>query len=216
MLKDADLPKAAQKIAGAGFEASGQQCISAQRILVDQSIFDAFLEQLMAAAKVLKVGPARDMATDIGPMVSAAAASRVMDFYEDARKRGGRVCLAPVREGATVSPGILAMIPRDARLWCEDIGPLVVVEPFQSTEEALALANDSIFGLQGAVFTESLRDALKFIEKFEVGSLWINEASRFRLDMYPFGGVKSSGIGREGVRYAIEELSQLKFVGIRG
>ena len=217
VLADADLAVAATKIAGAGFEASGQQCISAQRILVQRSALDAFLPLLVAAAQALRVGPAEDPATDLGPMVHAAAAERVMAMVADARERGAKEVLAATRDGATVSPGILVDVTRAARLWEEEVfGPVVVVVPFDTVEDALALANDSPFGLQGAVFTASLANALRFAEDFDVGSVWINEASRFRLDMYPFGGVKASGVGREGVRYAIEEMSQLKFVGIKG
>jgi acyl-CoA reductase-like NAD-dependent aldehyde dehydrogenase len=135
---------------------------------------------------------------------------------EDALACGAKAILAPKRDGAQVSPGVLIDVPRDARLWKEEVfGPIVVVTTFDTVDEALELANDSEFGLQGAVFTRSLAHALRFADDFDVGSLWINEASRFRLDMYPFGGVKQSGVGREGVQYAMEELSQIKFVGIR-
>ena len=113
-------------------------------------------------------------------------------------------------------PGIVVDVPRRAQMWCaEAFGPVAIVERAASVDEALALANDSPFGLQGALFTASLASAMRFSEEFDVGSLWVNEASRFRLDMYPFGGVKRSGFGREGVRYALEEMSQLKFTGIR-
>ena len=216
VLADADLGIAAQKIAGAGFEASGQQCISAQRVLVQRAVLDAFLPLFVAATQKLKVGPAEDSTTDIGPMVSRAAAERVMAMVADATARGARAVLAPTREGATVTPGILVDLPFAARLWREEVfGPVVVVVPFDTEDDALRLANDSEFGLQGAVFTAGLRSALRFADEFDVGALWINEASRFRLDMYPFGGVKSSGVGREGLRYAIEEMSQVKFIGIR-
>lgn len=216
VMADADLTVAATKIAGAGFEASGQQCISAQRVLVARQAIDRFLPAFTAAAEALRVGPAADPKTDLGPMVHEGAARRVMAMVEDAIERGARVVLAPTRDGATVSPGILADVPRDARLWREEaFGPIVAVVSFDTVDEALTLANDSEFGLQGAVFTQGLGTALRFADDFDVGSLWINEASRFRLDMYPFGGVKSSGVGREGVRYAIEEMSQLKFIGIR-
>lgn len=139
-----------------------------------------------------------------------------MAMVDDALARGATTVLAPKRDGAQVSPGILIDVPRDARLWKEEVfGPIVVVATFDTVDEALELANDSDFGLQGAVFTQNLAHAFRFADDFDVGSLWINEASRFRLDMYPFGGVKQSGIGREGVHYAMEELSQIKFVGIR-
>jgi acyl-CoA reductase-like NAD-dependent aldehyde dehydrogenase len=216
VLFDADLPLAAAKIASAGFEASGQQCISAQRVLVDRRVLDQFLPLFVEAARALKVGLASDPATDLGPMVHQAAADRVLAMVRDAVARGAKPALEPVQDGATVSPGILLDVPRDARIWNEEVfGPIVVVAPFDTIEQAIEMANDSDFGLQGAVFTGSLAHAMRFADDFEVGSLWINEASRFRLDMYPFGGVKQSGIGREGVQYAMEELSQLKFIGIR-
>jgi acyl-CoA reductase-like NAD-dependent aldehyde dehydrogenase len=215
VLADADILTAAKKLAAAAFEASGQQCISAQRILVARSQFDAFLSAFTAAAKELVVGAATDPATDVGPMVSLAAAERVMAMCADAIDKGARYALAPTRDQAIVSPGILVDVTKQARLWSEEVfGPIALVTSFASADEALMLANDSPFGLQGSVFTRDLGAAMRFSEDFDVGALWINEATRFRLDIYPFGGVKRSGVGREGVRYAIEELSQLKFTGI--
>ena len=149
-------------------------------------------------------------------MVSAAAADRVMGMCEDAIRRGATYALKPQRDGATVSPGILVEVPDAARLWCEEVfGPIALVRPFSGIEEGLRLANDSAFGLQGALFTSNLRTAFRFADDFDVGCLWVNEPSRFRVDVYPFGGVKSSGVGREGIRYAIEEMSQMKFIGIK-
>ncbi len=149
-------------------------------------------------------------------MVHAGAAERVMAMVADAVDRGATLALAPERNGATISPGILTGVTRASRLWNEEVfGPVVVVTAFDGADQAIELANDSDFGLQGAVFTRSLAHAMRFADEMEVGALWINEASRFRLDMYPFGGVKQSGIGREGVEYAMEELSQIKFIGIR-
>lgn len=215
VLADARIEEAAKKIAGAAFEASGQQCISAQRVLVQRHVLEPFLQHFSAAAQMLRVGSARDPATDVGPMVSARAADRAMAFCEDALARGARAVLVPRRDGAIVSPGIFVDVPHQARLWSEEVfGPLALVETFETIDEALALANASPFGLQGAVFTQSLPAALRFADDFDVGALWINEASRFRLDLYPFGGVKRSGVGREGVRYAIEEYSQVKFIGM--
>ncbi|MGE0630718.1 MAG: aldehyde dehydrogenase family protein [Hyphomicrobiaceae bacterium] len=216
VLADADLADAAKKIAGAAFEASGQQCISAQRVLVEQPAFDAFLQAFVAAAKQLKVGPVEDPSTDIGPMVNRASADRVMAMCREAIERGAKFALEPRQKDAEVTPGILVDVSSDARLWQEEVfGPVALVRPFADVEHGLKLANDSAFGLQGAVFTRSLATAFRFAQDFEVGSIWINEPSRFRVDSYPFGGVKASGIGREGIRYAIEELSQLKFIGIK-
>jgi acyl-CoA reductase-like NAD-dependent aldehyde dehydrogenase len=213
---DADLPDAAQRMAGAAFEASGQQCISAQRVIVEQSVYEKFLELFVAAAKKLKVGDPEDPATDVGPMISAAAADRVEQMVADAVAKGARLVLKPERRGCILGPSIVAEAPAGARLMSEEaFGPVVVVQPVANVDAALALANSSEFGLQGACFTASLETAFEVSRRLRVGSLWINEASRFRLDTYPFGGVGSSGFGREGVRYAMEEMSQWKFTGIR-
>lgn len=216
VLADADIDDAAKRIAAAAFEAGGQQCISAQRILVDAKCIDAFAAKFAAVAREMKVGKADDPAADLGPMVTKASADRVMGMCQDAIARGASYVLEPQQDGATVSPGILREVSFEAKLWQDEVfGPIAIIVPFKTVDEALQLANDSPFGLQGAVFTRDLTTAFRFAEDFDVGALWINEASRFRIDLYPFGGVKASGVGREGVRYAIEEFSQIKFIGIR-
>jgi acyl-CoA reductase-like NAD-dependent aldehyde dehydrogenase len=216
VMADAEIGDAASKIAAAGFEASGQQCISAQRVLVEAPVFEQFLDAFVSAVSKLRVGDASDPITDIGPMVHRAAADHVMRMCSDAIQRGARFALEPAQNGCLVSPGVLLDVPSDAALWNDEVfGPVVLVRAFENIDEALRLANDSPFGLQGAVFTRSLDTAMRFSSDFEVGSLWINEASRYRLDLYPFGGMKQSGTGREGVRYAIEELSQVKFTGMK-
>jgi acyl-CoA reductase-like NAD-dependent aldehyde dehydrogenase len=213
---DANIEDAATKIAAAAFEASGQQCISAQRVIVEQPVFECFVETFVIAAKKLKVGDPRDNATDVGTMVSVAAAKRVMSMVADAEAHGARIALKPKLDGAYLSPGIIVQAPALARVVCEEaFGPIVVVQPARDLDDALSQANASQFGLQGACFTSSLDTALRIADDLDCGSIWINEASRFRLDMYPFGGVKDSGFGREGIRYAMEEYSQLKFVGLR-
>jgi acyl-CoA reductase-like NAD-dependent aldehyde dehydrogenase len=213
---DADLADAATRIAGAAFEASGQQCISAQRVIVERACYDKFLALFVEASKKLKVGDPDDTSIDVGPMVSTEAADRVEALIADAVQKGGKLVLKPERRGAILGPAIVAEAPPNARLMREEaFGPVVVVQPVADVDAALALANSSEFGLQGACFTSSLETAFKVSRKLRVGSLWINEASRFRLDSYPFGGVGASGFGREGVRYAMEELSQWKFTGLR-
>src|SRR5262249_22912594 len=164
----------------------------------------------------LKVGEPDDATIDVGPMISRAAADRVESMIADAVAKGARLALKPERRGAILGPAIVAEAPPEARLMTEEaVGPVGVVQPVADVDEALALATSSEFGLQGACFTSSLETAHKVSRKLRVGSLWINEASRFRLDSYPFGGVGSSGFGREGVRYAMEELSQWKVTGMR-
>jgi acyl-CoA reductase-like NAD-dependent aldehyde dehydrogenase len=216
VLADAHVDDAAKRIAAAAFEASGQQCISAQRVIVEAPVYDTFVSAFVAATRELKVGDASNTDTSIGPMVSLAAAKRVMEMVKAAIAAGARFALEPRQKDCLVSPGILLDVPRTAAMWCDEaFGPVALVERARNVDDALELANDSPFGLQGAIFTRSLESAMRFSEDFEVGSLWVNEASRFRLDMYPFGGMKRSGFGREGVRYAMEELSQLKFTGLR-
>ena len=215
VLADANIKDAAKKIASASFEASGQQCISAQRIIVEASVFEEFLADFVAAAQSLKVGDPYEDATDVGPMVSAGTADRVMKMIQDAKDRHLQIALEPTRHDCVVSPGIVVNPTPESSIWRDEVfGPLVCVSVAKDADEALKMANDSEFGLQGALFTQSLKMAMKFSDEFEVGSLWVNEASRFRLDMYPFGGSKRSGFGREGIRYAIEELSQVRFTGI--
>ena len=179
-------------------------------------MFERFLDLFVAAAKKLKVGDPEDPATDVGPMVSSAAADRVAQMVDDAVANGAKLVLEPQRKGAVLGPAIVANAPAHARLMREEaFGPVVVVQSVPDVDAALTLANSSEFGLQGACFTASLETAFKVSRKLQVGSLWINDASRFRLDSYPFGGVGASGFGREGVRYAMEELSQWKFTGMR-
>ena len=137
-------------------------------------------------------------------------------MVDDAVAKGGKLVLKPERRGAILGPAIVANAPPEARLMREEaFGPVVVVQSVADVDAALELANSSEFGLQGACFTTNLETAFKVSRKLRVGSLWINDASRFRLDTYPFGGVGASGFGREGVRYAMEELSQWKFTGMR-
>jgi acyl-CoA reductase-like NAD-dependent aldehyde dehydrogenase len=213
---DADLADAAKRIAGSAFEASGQQCISAQRVIVEEAVLDEFLGHFVAAAKVLKVGDPDREDTDVGPMVNVAAAERVEKMVADAVAAGAKAVLPLKRDGATVHPTVLLGGPPDSCVVAEEIfGPAVVVLPAKDVGDAIRIANDSEFGLQSACFTASLETAFRVSEELHVGSLWINEGSRFRMDTTPFGGVGASGYGREGVRYAMEELSYLKFTGIR-
>ncbi len=216
VLKDADLADAAQRIAASAFEASGQQCISAQRIIVEAAVHDEFLKAFAAAAAKLKVGDPNSPDVDLGPVVHARSADRIMASIERSIAAGAKLALGGERQGCMISPTILADAPLDAPIVCEEIfGPVAVVLKVADAAEALATANASEFGLQGAVFTHNLDDALKIAGGLRVGSVWINEGSRFRLDNYPFGGMGKSGHGREGVRYALEEYTQLKFTGIR-
>ena len=213
---DADLSDAATRIAGAGFEASGQQCISAQRVIVERPVFDRFLELFVAAAKKLKVGDPEDNATDVGPMVSRAAADRVEAMVDDAVAKGAKLVRKPERHGCILGPAIVAEAP--TRGAADGRGS---VRPGRGrAARGQCRRRDrtrQLVGVRaaGRLLHQEPRNRVQGVAQLRVGSLWINDASRFRLDMYPFGGVGSSGFGREGVRYAMEELSQWKFTGMR-
>ena len=213
---DADLEDAAKRIVPSAFEASGQQCISAQRIIVEETAMKAFLDHFVAAAKALKVGDPTLPDTDVGPMVNAANADRVEKMVADAVAAGAKEALALKRDNAIIHPTILVEPPRDTGVVADEIfGPVAVVIPAKDVGDAIAIANDSAFGLQSSCFTSSLETAFRVSEEMHVGSVWINEGSRFRMDTTPFGGVGDSGYGREGVKYAMAELSYTKFTGIR-
>jgi acyl-CoA reductase-like NAD-dependent aldehyde dehydrogenase len=216
VLRDANIQDAAPRIAASAFEASGQQCISAQRVIVEGPIYDKFVAALVAASKKLRVGNPAAAETDLGPVVGERAADRIMELIDDAISRGATALLKPERSGCLIRPTILVNTPQDARIVKEEIfGPVVVIIPVDDIDQAIRVANDCDLGLQASCFTLDLRSAMRMSDALNVGSLWINEGSRFRLDNYPFGGVGRSGHGREGVRYAIEEYTQWKFTGIR-
>jgi acyl-CoA reductase-like NAD-dependent aldehyde dehydrogenase len=216
VLADANVEDAVKRIVPSSFEASGQQCISTQRIIIEAPVFDEFLSRFIEAAKRLKVGDPALPDTDLGPVVSSRAAERIMALIEDARSRNCRIETCGDVVGCIIPPTILIDPPAGTRLIREEVfGPVVVVMRAHDIDDAVSIANDCEFGLQGSCFTSSLANAMRMSEEICVGSLWINEASRFRLDNYPFGGVGRSGVGREGLPYAFEEYTQPKFTGIR-
>lgn len=216
VLADAGLEDAASRIAASAFEASGQQCISAQRIIVEKTVFDAFLDHFVKAAKALKVGDPGDPSTDVGPMINIDAAKRVAAMVDEAVANDAELVLGGGRKDALVEPTILVNPHREAQVVRQEVfGPVAAVIAVDDVDHAIATANDCEFGLQASCFTLNLEHAMRVSDEIESGSLWINEASRFRLDLYPFGGMGKSGFGREGVRYAMEEYSQWKFTGFR-
>ena len=214
--RDANLEDAVARIVPSAFEASGQQCISAQRLIVEAPVFHQFLELFLAATRRLKIGDPDDIETDLGPVVNLRAADRIELMIDDACARGARAICGPNRKGCMIEPTIIVEAPEEARVVREEIfGPVVVVLPARDLDDAIRLANGSELGLQSSCFTNSLDTAYRVADALDVGSIWINEGSRFRLDNYPFGGMGRSGHGREGVRYAIEEYTQWKFTGVR-
>jgi acyl-CoA reductase-like NAD-dependent aldehyde dehydrogenase len=213
---DADLADAVARIVPSSFEASGQQCISTQRIIVEAPVFDAFETAFVAAARALKAGDPDDPGTDLGPVVHMRAADRICGMIDAAIAAGARCLTGPERQGCLIRPTVLSRPPRDAAVVQQEIfGPVVVLMSAADVDEAIEIANDCEFGLQASCFTRSLDVAMRMGRDLRTGSVWINEASRFRLDNYPFGGFGKSGSGREGVTYAMDEYTTYKFTGIR-
>jgi acyl-CoA reductase-like NAD-dependent aldehyde dehydrogenase len=214
--RDADLSDAVARIVPSAFEASGQQCISAQRIIVEEAVLDRFLDLFIRKAQDLVVGDPSSENTDVGPVVHARAAERIMAVIAEAVEAGAQLVLPPSHNGCVISPAIILSADGDlAAIRQEIFGPVAVVIPARDIEPAIAIANASEFGLQASCFTSSLDTAFRMSRELNVGSVWINEGSRFRLDNYPFGGVGASGFGREGIRFAMESFTQWKFTGIR-
>ncbi|MHC5109925.1 MAG: aldehyde dehydrogenase family protein [Planctomycetota bacterium] len=214
---DANQADAIERMVTGAFYQSGQSCISVQRILVHSDIYDEFRDGLVAATKALVSGDPRDEATFVGPMISEKEAIRLHSWIESATNRGARLLCGGRREGALLEATLLEDVPLDEAL-CgkEAFGPVAVLSRFDDFDEALAAVNDSDFGLQAGVFTRDLYKAHRAWDVLEVGGVVIGDVPSWRMDHMPYGGVKQSGLGREGIRHAIEDMSEIRLMVIRG
>jgi len=204
-----DLDWVAQRLALGAFAYAGQVCIKVQRVLVHQPIYDKFVEKLVSATSALPCGDPLDPKTVVGPMIDSAAADRVESWTREAVAAGAEPLLATRRQGNVLTPGILARVPRDAKVSCKEIfGPVSIVMPYRDWAEALTLVNDSDFGLQAGIFTHDITRIFAAFNGLEVGGVVVNDFPTLRVDNFPYGGVRDSGFGREGVRYAMEEMSE--------
>ena len=204
----------AEKVARGGFTLAGQVCISVQRVFVHESIFSDFLKELCSFTLKLKVGNPLKEDTDVGPLINREAADRVISWIEEARELGGEVICGGRRLSETViEPTVVANVPESAKLFrSEAFGPVIAVNPVSGIDEAIDKVNLSRYGLQAGIFTNRVDEALRFAEEVDVGGVMVNEIPTFRVDQMPYGGVKESGIGREGPRFAIEEMTQIKTI----
>ncbi|MEH7672222.1 aldehyde dehydrogenase family protein [Bacillus pumilus] len=210
---DADIEQAASLCAKTGFSNSGQSCISVQRIYVHQEIMPSFTEVLKQKVEQLVVGDPLSSESDIGCMVDAQAAQRVETWIQEAESMGAQLLCGGKRNGASITPAILLNPPKQAKVVCEEVfGPVVSILPYAELEEAIQEANDSRYGLQAGIFTNQLDVALHAAKELETGGVVINGTSNFRLDHWPYGGIKRSGLGREGPRFAIEEMTETKMI----
>ncbi|MBC9785719.1 aldehyde dehydrogenase family protein [Heliobacterium chlorum] len=211
--KDADLELAARQCARMAFANAGQICISVQRVLVHEQIFDAFTRELTAHTQRLVVGDPREMTTDVGPVICEQEAERIIQWVQEAVEQGAKLLTGGNRQGALVQPTVLADVGATMRVWCQEIfGPVVTLMPYQTIQEAIDKINDSEYGLQAGIFTNAMDVALECAKKIKVGGIIINDTSTYRADNMPYGGVKNSGTGKEGPAYAVREMTESRIV----
>ena len=210
---DADLDHAVKRCIVGGYTYSGQSCISVQRVLVHERVYDAFVEKYAAAVGALRTGDPLAEGTDVGPMIDEANAVRAAAWIEEAVQAGATVPVGGGRKGAVLEPAVLLGTTSEMRVNREELfAPATTVRRYREFDEALAIANDSPYGLQAGVFTNDLRRIWRAFEALEVGGVIVNDVSGFRVDHMPYGGVKQSGLGREGVRYAIEDMTEVRLL----
>jgi len=210
---DADVAYAAERVAWGGFGYAGQACISVQRVYVHDGVYDAFVGDLVRRVEGLVVGDPLDETTDVGPLIDTDAAERVEEWVDEAVAAGATVLVGGSHDGRLWRPTVLEGVREDLRASCDELfAPVVVLNRFDDVSEAISAAGRSEFGLQAGLFTNDLRVIDEAFDRIDVGGLMINDVSTFRIDHMPYGGVKSSGSGREGLRYAIEEMTELKLI----
>ena len=208
---DADAQTAAKAVVAGAFGVAGQNCLSVQRVYVHTSLFEAVLDQVSARTLALRTGPKLDRETDVGPLISEDEARRVEEWVEEAKAAGATVHTGGKRTNAYYEPTVLTDVPSECRVIREEVfGPVVSILPFIEVQDAVYAANNTEYGLQAGVFTQSIDLALSIAEKLDVGTVVINETSDVRIDSMPFGGFKKSGVGREGVKYAVLEMTEPK------
>ena len=213
---DADLTWAASRCAVGGFTYAGQSCISTQRIYVHEQVSQAFLDLFLDKVKQLKVGNVLDDQTDVGPMIGLDAAERVERWIQEAVAGGAEVALGGTRNGVFLAPTVLLHTTAEMKVNCEEVfAPLVTVTPYKKVADAIAWANASPYGLQAGVFTTNLQTMFRLHAELDVGAVNGNDIPGFRVDRLPYGGAKASGLGREGVRYAIEEMTERRVLTLK-
>jgi acyl-CoA reductase-like NAD-dependent aldehyde dehydrogenase len=210
---DADLAYAAERCVTGGFAYAGQSCISVQRILVEHSVHGKFTDLFLAATKKLVTGDPLEESTDVGPLIRESDAVRASEWIQDATRAGARVLAGGRRRGSVLEPTVLTGTRPDMKVNCKEIfAPVVTVEPYDDIREAIREINRSSFGLQAGLFTRDAKLLFNAYEEMEVGGLIGGDVPSFRIDQMPYGGIKDSGLGREGLRYAIEEMTEPKLL----
>jgi acyl-CoA reductase-like NAD-dependent aldehyde dehydrogenase len=206
---DADLDHAAARVAVGGFYQAGQSCISVQRVFVQSEVHDDFMTRLVKQVESLKVGDPLDPTVDVGPVIDRGAAERIEQWVNEAVRQGAHMLTGGKREGQVYWPTILTNTTPDMKVCSQEVfGPVITVERYETFEDAIRRVNDSPYGLQAGVFTRDIERAMLAHREIQVGGLIINDVSAFRADQMPYGGSKESGYGREGLRWAMEEMTE--------
>ncbi len=213
---DADLDIAAEAIVDAAMESQGQNCIHSQRILIHKDVYHNLSSMLVERVAKLKVGNPLEDSTDVGPMIAEGEAIRVEKAVNEAVSNGAEVVVGGKRDGRFYYPTLIKNVKHELGLWHNEIfGPVSILQPVNNFEEAITMANDVPYGLQAGIYTHNLDLAMKAIQMLDFGAVLINDTSDFRVDVMPFGGMKLSGLGREGIRFAIEEMTEIKLAIFR-
>ena len=210
---DADLQYAADRCVAGGFAYAGQTCISVQRILVERSVYGKFTDLLLDGVKKLRLGDPLEESTDLGPLIRESDAARASDWVQEAVRGGARVLCGGQRKGSVLEPTVLTGTRPEMKVNCQEIfAPVVTVEAYDHFDDAVRLVNSSPYGLQAGLFTRDAKLLFNAYEELEVGGLIAGDVPAFRIDHMPYGGIKDSGLGREGLRYAIEEMTEPKLL----
>jgi len=210
---DGDVDAAAAAVAANAFSFAGQSCISVQRVYVAREAYDRFVGELVPLVEELVVGDPGDDATDVGPVIDEGARERILEWIDEARRAGAEILTGGDLADGLIQPTVIARPPADARVSCDEVfGPVMTVAPYDSLEEAIALANGTRYGLQAGIFTANVKTAMRAARELDFGGVIVNEAPTFRADQMPYGGVKDSGNTREGPAYAVRELTEERVV----
>ena len=213
VMPDADIEKVAQATVAGGFSNAGQVCISTQRVLVGSQVYGDYLDALKPQVEGLRTGDGLAEGVQMGPMIRESDAVRVDQWIREAVDTGARLVTGGDRSGTMYAPTVVADVTPEMRISCDELfGPAVAITRFDTIEDAIALANDSVYGLSAAIYTQNLDWAMKFVRQVHSGNLMVNSSPQFRVDLMPYGGLKDSGMGKEGPGYAIQEMTELKMV----
>jgi len=212
---DADLNLAAKMCTLRGFVNAGQTCVSVQRIYVHKDVKKAFTEKLIQYTSKLKLGDPLNDTTDIGPLINEKEAERVKNWIDEAESQGANIVYGGEKQGAFITPTIIDHVTPEMKVVCQEIfGPVLTILTYEDLDQAIKASNDTSYGLQSAIFTTNINTAMYAVKRLDTGGVVINDASTFRADLMPYGGIKDSGIGKEGPRYAIEQMTNMKMVVI--